>query len=206
MLLKGILIHRNILKYTGWVMARKGQTGPMMHKHWGILKIHSFFFLFLSAHVHTHTRITLFSHGTGFPGNWTSFLKLYAAHLIRRLILPWLWLWCWCHRIRQEQKAWTNVSKLRRVSPGGVWTARSPGPRLAKHSDLSTFPFHSSPVDTFALSPGGDKAFCFPVALKHLSTAHKQENIRVCSKQKGLRRVSTSRNTNTKARRFCIKY
>lgn len=165
-----------------------------------------FVYFYQPMYTHTHTRITLLSHGTGFPGNWTSFLILYAAHLIRRLILPWLWPWCWRHRIRQEQKVWTNVSELRRVSPSEVWTARSPGPRLAKHSDLSTFPFHSSPVDTFTLSLGGDKPLCFPVTLKHLSTAHKQENIRACSKQKGLRRVSTSRNTNTKARRFCIKY
>lgn len=62
------------------------------------------------------------------------------------------------------------------------------------------------PADTFTLSLGGDKALCFPVALKCLNTTRKQENIRVCSKQKGLRRLSTRRNTNTKAWRLLVKY
>lgn len=59
---------------------------------------------------------------------------------------------------------------------------------------------------TFTLSLGGDKALCFPVALKCLNTTRKQENIRVCPKQKGLRRLSTRRNTNTKAWRLLVKY
>lgn len=43
-------------------MARKGQTSPMMHKHSGILKIHSFFFFVsVSPRTHTHTDHTLFT-------------------------------------------------------------------------------------------------------------------------------------------------
>lgn len=92
--------HFNPEKYSGlnpapaWITARKGQTGPSMPKHSGTLKIHSFCLLLSASYTHTHTEIILLSHCTGFPGNWTSFLKLYAARLIRRLILPWLWRWC----------------------------------------------------------------------------------------------------------------
>lgn len=84
------------------------------------------------------------------------------------------------------------------------------GRRLHSHRDHSLlsaqtcqrFRFVHLPADTSALSLGGDEALCFHIALKCLNTIHKQENIRAGSKQKGLRgvgRISTGGNTNTKA-------
>lgn len=108
--------------------------------------------------------------------------------------------------MRQDQKVRTNVSELGRVSPVGCKLHRhqkhdSPSAQTCQH-----FCSTHLPADTFALSLGSDKALCFLVALEHLNITRKQEKIRVCSKQKGLRRVSTSRNSNTKAWRFSVKY
>lgn len=64
--------------------------------------------------------------------------------------------------------------------------------KLHSHQDqslLSTqtcqrFHFVHLPANNFAFSLGDDKALCFHIALKCLNTIHKQENTRVCSKQK----------------------
>lgn len=206
-LLEGILIQRNILV---WILHQRESWQGRVKLALACINTQELgrsIFLVYFYQAHTHTQIIPLSHCTGFPGNWTSFLKLYAAQLIRTLILPWLWLWwCWWHRTRQDQEVWINVSELGRVSPVGC--------KLHSHQDHSSpsaqtcqrFHFTHLPADTFALSLGGDKALCFLVALEHLNTAHETANIRVCSKQKGLRRVSTSRNTDTKAWSFWVKY
>lgn len=90
---EAILIQRNILI---WILHQheswqgKVKLAPACintQELWGS----TFFVYFYQPRTLTRTQITLLLHCTGFPGNWTSFLKLYAAHLIRRLILPWLW-------------------------------------------------------------------------------------------------------------------
>lgn len=61
---EAILIQR---KYTylnpapAWIMARKGQTGPSMHKHSGTLRIHFFCLLLSASYTHTHTDHTPFA-------------------------------------------------------------------------------------------------------------------------------------------------
>lgn len=169
--------HSNPEKYTGlnpapaWITARKGQTGPGMRKHSGTRKILFFVYFYQPR---THMQIILLSHCTGFPGNLTSFLKLYAAQLIRTLILPWLWpWWCWWHRTRQDQKVWTDVSDPGRVSPVGCKVQSHQDHSLPSAQTRQCFHFTHLPADTFALSLGGDKALCFLVALEHLNTAHK---------------------------------